>query len=55
LGPFFAVSTLLGGILTDVAGYSFVVLLAIPLNIIGALINLWMVKPVCQAALRKDG
>jgi MFS family permease len=55
LGPILAASTILGGILTDLASYSFVILLAIPLIIIGAFINLWMVKPVCQPAPRKDG
>ena len=49
LGPFFAVSTILGGVLTDLIGYRTVVLIAIPFMVIGAVTNWTMVKTCYQS------
>jgi hypothetical protein len=45
LAPFFAASSIIGGILTDWLGFKVVVIMAIPFTIIGGIINWAMVKP----------
>jgi MFS family permease len=44
MGPFFALSVFLGGVLTDLIGYRPVLIISVPLVIIGGIINWTMVK-----------
>jgi MFS family permease len=44
MGPFFALSVFLGGVLTDLLGYRPVLIISVPLVIIGGIVNWSMVK-----------